>query len=119
MTITGLTEDEIRNVSWHSASFELDVRNLLDAKAMDIIGWDQNPALLLRTQPREVDIRKRQQAGVRFWLTRFALAAWLTIDTEARISAHAARAWGARWTDVGATIGISRQGAQQRYQLRD
>ena len=115
MTRTGLSDDEIHNIAWHSASFELDVQNLLDSKAMDIIGWSENPAFLLRKTPRPVDLRKRQDAGVRFWLTRFALAAHLTIDTEARVSAAAARAWGARWSDVGATIGITAQGAQQRY----
>lgn len=119
MTTTGLSADEIQNIAWHSASFELDVRNLLDSKAMDIIGWSENPAFLLRKTPRPVDMRKRQDAGVRFWLTRFALAAWLTIDSEARISADAARNWGARWADVGDTIGITAQGAQQRYRLRD
>lgn len=115
MALTGLSEDEIKNIAWHSASFELDVSNLLSAKAFDIISWKDSPDLLLKQKPSENDRKKRQGWGLRFWLTRFALAAHLTIDTEARLSAAAARAWGARWSDVGETIGITAQGAQQRY----
>lgn len=115
MNRTGLTDDAVKNIAWHSASLELDVSHLLSSKAFDIIEWEDDPALLSKKRPTKTDLKKYGEYGIQFWLTRFALAAWLTIDSEAKTSATAARAWGARWIDVGDTIGMSRQGAQQRY----
>lgn len=114
-TMHGLTESDIATADWHTARINDEVSNLLTANAVDIIGWRDDIALLLTPTPASGDLKKRQAWGVRFWLMRFALAARLGIAPEAQRSADAARAWGARWADVGNAIGMTRQGAQQRY----
>lgn len=119
MITYGFTEDEVYNVAQHAVSVEVDVSNLLNARALEVIDWQDSPDLLQARTPSEGDLKRRQSWGARFWLTRFALAAHLNIEPEARSSAAAARAWGASWEDVGSTVGLSRQSAQQRYQHRD
>lgn len=118
MSDRGLTRGDIDTAAWHSARMDVDVSNLLNSNAFDVIGWRDHPDLLLIRKPTKDDLHKRQGWGTRFWLIRFALAAHLGIDPEARTSAAAARAWGANWEDVGNTVGLSRQGAQQRYKLK-
>lgn len=116
MTITrGLTPSDIDTAEWHSARMNDEISNLLTNNAIDVIDWNDQASLLLIQRPSASDLKKRQASGVRFWLVRFALAAQLGITPEAKKSAEAARAWGARWADVGETIGLTRQGAQQRY----
>lgn len=117
-TTRGLTKADIDTAEWHTARMDEEVSNLLTTNAIDVIGWQDQASLLLTRRPTANDLKKRQPWGVRFWLVRFALAARLGIDPEARKSATAARAWGARWADVGETIGMTRQGAQQRYSER-
>lgn len=114
-TVRGLTTEDIDTAEWHSARMDEEISKLLTSNAIDVIGWQDQAALLLTEQPTASDLKRRQPWGVRFWLVRFALAARLGIEPEARRSATAARAWGARWADVGETIGMTRQGAQQRY----
>ena len=114
-TTQGLTKADIDTAEWHSARLDGEVSNLLTTNAIDVIGWQDQTSLLVIEQPTASDLNRRQPWGVRFWLVRFALAARLGIDPEARKSAAAARAWGARWADVGEVIAMTRQGAQQRY----
>lgn len=112
--MTGLSTDEIANIEWHCGVFTEEVSDVLSRKAFDIVGWMDDPAMLLR-KPSGAELAKRREMGVRFWLTRLALAKSVGLDDEARTSAAQARTWGARWADVGAAVKMSRQGAQQRF----
>ncbi|WP_434158703.1 hypothetical protein C5142_16345 [Rhodococcus sp. BGS-1C] len=113
--VRGLTREDIDTSDWHSTRMNEEVATMLTSNAIDVIGWQDQAALLLIETPASDDLKKRQPWGMRFWLVRFALAARIGVEPEARRSAAAARAWGARWADVGEAVGMSRQGAQQRY----
>jgi hypothetical protein len=118
MKHAGLTDDELAEISTRLPTVERDIKRVLDSSALDIIEWDKSPSLIVKETPSDTDLRKRQSAGISFWLTRLVLAEHLKIDPEAKLSAHAARAWGAVWLDIGQAVGITLQGAQQRYRLR-
>jgi hypothetical protein len=40
-----------------------------------------------------------------------------SIRTETTATVKAAREWGASWAEIGDALGISQQGAQQRYRF--
>lgn len=76
----------------------------------DYLALTGSPHLAPRSPSRRV--------ATDFFVARFCLAARADLDREAGISAAAAKVLGASWDTLGTTIGMTRQGVQQRWGRR-